>query len=85
LSYQITLANGGGATVSGLRSSCFVNNVSGLGGCQADIEIYGMTLSQMNSLTTLAAEQRQSWKPRIGRWLIFGCSTKATVRLSDLA
>lgn len=53
LTYQLTLASGGSSTLTGLRSSCYVDNVAGNGGCSADIEIYGLTLSRMNALTTL--------------------------------
>jgi hypothetical protein len=54
ITYTISLASGGGMTTHpGLRSTCEITNAGGPSFGTADITIYGMTLSEMNSLTTL--------------------------------
>jgi len=54
ITYTISLASGGGMTThSGLRSSCEITDAGGVSFGHAHISIYGMTLSEMNSLTTL--------------------------------
>ena len=64
LSYAITLQSGGGTiNLSNLRSSCKIAVAgSPTAGGLADIAIYGMTLSQMNSATVLATETNKIGK-----------------------
>jgi hypothetical protein len=57
LSYQITFASGGTLNLSGLRSTCEMKNAGTPSGAEADIVIYGMTLSSMNELTVIGATQ----------------------------
>jgi hypothetical protein len=59
LNYQFALAGGGSAiNISGLRSTCKISTAGApAAGGLADIAIYGMTLSQTNSLTLMSTRQ----------------------------
>lgn len=57
ITYTISLASGGGGTIhAGLRSTCEIINAIGVACGTAHIVIYGMTLSEMNSLTTYGTQ-----------------------------
>lgn len=43
-------------TLTGLRMSARVHKAQALSGCRLDLDIYGMTFSQMNDLTTLGTQ-----------------------------
>ena len=65
LSYQIVLEGGQTINVSGLRSTCRVENAGAPSQGTATVEIYGLPLSTMNALTVLGTQQATVYKNKI--------------------
>ena len=64
-SYQIVLEGGQTINVSGLRSTCRVENAGAPSQGTATVEIYGLPLSTMNALTVLVTQQATVYKNKI--------------------
>lgn len=56
LTYTFSMPGGGNFTHTGLRSSCEIVGAGGSSMGQATITIYGLTLSDMNALTTFGTQ-----------------------------